>query len=161
MHVAERFVHGEQSTGAPWAELCGKLVDRCEYHRAKAERRIRRYKRWGSIFHVSIPLLSLGLTIIATTPMREQNLATSVVATVLTVLTGLNFILEPTRRYREYVQAAVRLHDWRFELDLHLVRGEVRGAAIGMAEYLNQKNSELSEIGLAMAGLPIAREQLG
>jgi hypothetical protein len=128
-------VHGRRST---FAAPCGV-----------------RYKRMASFLHVAIPLTALMLSIVATSSFPHHGEVTAGCAIALTLLTGVNSILEPGRRYREYTEICIKLHDWSFTFEAQASHVDEPN----MVAFLTAQNLELSEIGRSMAGLPIPRVQ--
>lgn len=140
-----------------WRAYYKHLKERCEYHAASAARRTRRYKLIASILHMAIPLLSIAVTIAVTTDMPYAGRIAAALASLLTILTGLNSILEPNRRYLEYVARAIELQEWRLDLEMRVdqLKGGDDNALI---HCFSEKNRQLSDIGRRMAGIPIPRQ---
>jgi hypothetical protein len=84
-----------------WEALYAHLRERVSVHVASAVRRNIRYKRMANFLHIVIPAIALCLTIAATSAFLYSHEITAGLAIGLTVLTGLNSILEPGRRYVE------------------------------------------------------------
>jgi hypothetical protein len=144
-----------------WRSIYKHLKERHAYHVKSAVRRTVRYKRMAAALHILIPLMSLVLTILATSDFPYQHAVTGGAAIALTVLTGINYTLEPGKRYQAYADIGIQLHDLMFEIE-----GEVEKFSEGsdsklLIDYLERKNTEFSVIARAMAGLPVPREQLG
>jgi TRAP-type uncharacterized transport system fused permease subunit len=144
-----------------WRIIYNHLKERHAYHVKSVVRRTVRYKRMAAALHILIPLISLVLTILATSDFPHQHAVTGATAIALTVLTGINYTLEPSKRYQAYAEISIQLHDLMFEIE-----GEVEKFSEGtdiklLIDYLEQKNKEFSTIARAMAGLPVPREQLG
>ena len=158
MEVESEFPEPSQRD---WRSLYNHLKERHAFHVKSAVRRTVRYKRMAAALHILIPLMSLGLTILATSDFPYQHAITGATAIVLTVLTGINYTLEPAKRYQAYAEIGVQLHDWMFTIE-----GEVEKYSKGsdsklLIDYFIQKNIEFSAIARTMAGLPVPREQLG
>jgi hypothetical protein len=143
-----------------WRELYRHLRERCDMHVGSCVRRVARYKRLAGTLHIVIPLASLLLTVLVTSNFPNHVEIAAGFAIALTILTGVNYILEPARRYREYVESSIALHDWRFELETQ-VQMLGSSSSARLLDYLKRKNESLSKIARTMSGLPIAREQMG
>jgi hypothetical protein len=145
-----------------WHALYDHLRERHDNHVKSAVKRNVRYKRMATWLHILIPLLSLTLTILATSSFPYQHAVTAGAAVALTILTGTNYTLEPARRYHAFAEICVQLHDWMFETECEVEKLSAAGAAEGvLIDYLVRRNLDFSAIGRAMASLPVPRERLG
>jgi hypothetical protein len=147
-------------TERDWTALYKHIRERNAVHAESAIRRNKRYKRMAAWLHTFIPLTSLALTVLATSEFPRQHAVTAAVAILLTVLTGLNYTLEPARRYSAYSSICVSLHDSLFELESGVERLR-NSPPEEVLQLLDKINADLSAIGRVMAGLPVAREHLG
>lgn len=144
-----------------WHALYEHLRERHAIHVKSAVKRNTRYKRVATILHIFIPLISLGLTILATSVFPWQHAITAGIAVTLTFLTAMNYIFEPARRYHAYAEICIELHDWMFETEVEVEKLSVGSDSKLMLDYLARRNVEFSVIGRTMAGLPVPRERLG
>lgn len=144
---------------ATWAPLYKRLRERIDIHVASAVKRNQRYKRVASFFNIATPISALALTIVATSSFKYHERFTVGIAVAVTVLTGINSILEPGRRYADYVQSCIELHDIRFDME-----GWVRVSANlpddEAMQWLTGCNERVSLVGRRMSGLPIARSMI-
>jgi hypothetical protein len=126
-------------------------------HAKSAIKRNKRYKKMAALFNTAIPLTSLALTILATSEFEYQHAITAAVAISLTVITGINYTLEPGRRYTAYANICIELHDALFRLETGVEQRKADPADI--MKFLDDANAELSAIGRVMIGLPVAKEK--
>ncbi len=143
-----------------WRSIYNHLKERHAFHVKSAVRRTVRYKRMAAALHILIPLMSLVLTILATSDFPFQHVITGAAAIALTVLTGINYTLEPGKRYQAYADIGIQLHDWMFEVDGEVEKQARSSDSNSLIDYFEEKNTEFSLIARTMAGLPIPRERL-
>lgn len=143
-----------------WHVFYRQVIERCENHSLSAIKRQKRYKRQAGFLHVAIPLVSLAVSITATSSFPRQGQVVATLAIVGSILTGVNYILEPSRRYNEYANACIDLYDLKYETDVGVERMADVVPVGELLSYLVEQNLRVSEIGRRMAGLPIAREHL-
>lgn len=144
-----------------WHCLYDHLRQRHASHVKSAVKRNIRYKRMAATLHILIPLMSLILTVLATSTFPYQQAVTGGVAILLTVLTGANYTLEPSKRYHDYAEICVQLHDWMFSMECEVEKLSASSDDKLLIDYLERVNLEFSVIGRTMAKLPIPRERLG
>lgn len=142
-----------------WRSIYNHLKERHAFHVKSAVRRTVRYKRVAAALHILIPLMSLALTILATSDFPYQHAITGGTAIALTVLTGINYTLEPGKRYQAYADIGIQLHDWMFEVDSEVEKLSGGSDSKLLIDYFERKNIEFSAIARTMAGLPIPRER--
>ncbi|MFV8308218.1 hypothetical protein [Mycobacteroides chelonae] len=155
----ERDIPESEALDPLWAPLYKRLRERINNHVSSAVKRNIRYKRIAGLLNITVPLSALALTIVATSSFKHHEGVTVAVAITVTVLTGINSIIEPTRRYMEYVQSCIELHDLRFEVETWARTSREMGAD-QVANKLNTYNERISFVGRRMSGLSIARSML-
>jgi hypothetical protein len=147
----------EPGSGRDWRVYYMHLRERCDAHQESVLSRTRRYKLLASVLHIAIPLLSISVMILVTANAPHSIVAAAALATVLTVLTGLNSILEPVRRYLECVARGIELQEWRLDFEMQVDQLK-DGDLAAQAACFREKNAQLSDIGRRMAGVPIPRQ---
>ncbi len=130
------------------------VLERGSIHARSAAKRSKRYKRLASIMHFSIPLTSLSLAVVIGLNLDASLAIAGVVAVVLTIVTALNSVLDPEQRYLAYSEACIQIHDWEMA-----TRQEWSLATTTRDRFavVDEANRRMSEIGQAMARLPIPR----
>lgn len=144
-----------------WHDLYDHLRQRHAAHVKSAVKRNVRYKRMAAWLHILIPLMSIVLTVLAASDFPHQHAVTAVAAITLTLLTGMNYTLEPGKRYREYAEICIELHDWMYEMESEVEKLQAKPDSEVIIDYLEKMNREFSAIGRSMADLPVPRERLG
>lgn len=144
-----------------WHDLYEHLRQRHAAHVRSAVKRNVRYKRMAAALHILIPLASLVLTILATSAFPYQHAVTAGAAITLTILTGTNYTLEPGKRYHEYADICIQLHDWMYEMESEVEKLSKGPDGKLIIDYLEKMNLEFSVIGRRMAELPVPRVRLG
>jgi len=125
------------------------LINRHNFHTGLALDLNKKYKTWGPIFLVLIPVYSAILSFL-TSVFNGSRLLLGALALVLTVATILNSILKPDEKFVSSSFVLVRLKDW--EADFALTLGEIDlKDRKQLKTFLIRKNAELSEIGSSMA----------
>lgn len=158
MEVESEFPEPSQRD---WVGIYNHLKERHAYHVKSAVRRTVRYKRMAAALHILIPLISLALTILATSDFPYQHAITGATAVLLTVLTGINYTLEPGKRYQAYAEIGIQLHDVMFDAECEVAKYSKGVDSKSLIDYLEEKNIQFSVIARSMAGLPVPRERLG
>jgi hypothetical protein len=158
MEVESEFPEPNQRD---WVSIYNHLKERHAYHVKSAVRRTVRYKRMAAALHILIPLVSLALTILATSDFPYQHAITGAAAVFLTVLTGINYTLEPGKRYQAYAEIGIQLHDVMFDAECEVAKYSKGVDSKSLIDYLEEKNIQFSAIARSMAGLPVPRERLG
>ncbi len=136
------------------AAIQERLLDRCALHERSALRRSRQFKRAAATFRFCIPVFSAVLTFMITSQFARFETAIGFLGLCLTLLTILNSIMDPARKFRALTEECIELHDWRLELDMMLHRLQ-SAPPDKLHEYLLNKNEALSNIGRNMVGLAI------
>ncbi len=125
------------------------LINRHAFHTDLALDLNKKYKKWGPIFLVLIPVYSAILSFL-TSVFNGSRLLLGGLALILTVATILNSILKPDEKFVASSFVLVRLKDW--EADFALTLGEIEPKdRKQLKTFLIRKNAELSEIGSSMA----------
>jgi hypothetical protein len=126
------------------------LINRHAFHTGLALDLNKKYKKWGPIFLVLIPVYSAILSFL-TSVFNGSKLTLGGLALILTIATILNSILKPDEKFVASSFVLVRLKDW--EADFALTLGEIAQTKDykQLKTFLIRKNAELSEIGSSMA----------
>jgi hypothetical protein len=146
----------EQGPERDWRFVYRHIRERFDKHDTSAIRRSARYKMLAALFHISIPLLSVAITIEIGSKMPYSTQVAFGLGVLLTVLSTLNATLEPARRYREAVDRCIDLHDLRLRMEARIeFAAQQNVSSEQCVDSLLELNLELSEIGRRMAGVPI------
>jgi hypothetical protein len=101
-------------------------------------------------------LWAVALTVVVTTDFPHQKEVSIALAIALTFFAAIESVLQPSRRYLEYVKRAIELEEWRYDLEnqvdilvLSTAGGPDREEKI--RALLDAKNKLLSKIGDRLA----------
>lgn len=134
------------------------LYNRYDFHNKAAITAQRRCNLAAYFFNLSIPLLSLFLTFIidsASFSFPYKSFYISIISLVLSAFSILNTVFKPIEKYSFYSNTLVRLKEWEINFSCEIIERLEKINNLentkDILEFLNVKNIELSEIGVAMA----------
>lgn len=126
------------------------LIKRHYFHTDLAKDLNKKYKKWGPVFLVLIPVYSAILSFV-TSMFTGSRLILGGLALILTIATILNSILKPDEKFVASSFVLVRLKDWEADFALTLSEVIQTQDLKQIKTFLIRKNAELSEIGSSMA----------
>jgi hypothetical protein len=131
-------------------EMLHTVEERFLFHREKSEAHVRVFKPIGFIFGLAIPLLSALVTFGLSNDAVVPSAATTAMGLLLTLLTIVNAVLKPDKRFAAAVQHCIALHEWKRDFDIRVAESDAADEK-AFHELIQEMDGRLSEIGRAMA----------
>ena len=131
-----------------------KLLARCSYHESNAKNEKNIYRWLGYTLNVIIPVLSAIIAFLAGKNSEDTKIWLGILSLSLAILAVVNSTTKPSERYIFLANRLILLHDWKFDLDLkihRLLQLEELESVNKIGDFLEQKNIQMSQIGLDLA----------
>lgn len=131
-----------------------KLLNRCSYHESHAKNEKNIYRWLGYTLNVIIPVISAIIAFLSGKNTEETKIWLAILSLSLAILAVINSTTKPSERYIFLAHKLILLHDWKFDLNLKihkLLQLEKQDAVNKIGDFLEQKNIQISEIGLELA----------
>jgi hypothetical protein len=124
--------------------------DRYVFHKEKAESHVNRFKPLGFFFGLAIPVLSALVTVAITYESTIPTYVSAGMGLVLTLLTIVNSVLKPDKRFVSAAQHCIALHEWKRDFDIRVAESDDADEKAFHA-LIQEMDTRLSEIGKSMA----------
>jgi hypothetical protein len=120
------------------------------FHKEKAESHVNRFKPMGFFCGLAIPILSALVTFAITYESAIPTFVTAGMGLVLTLLTIVNSVLKPDKRFTSAAQYCIALHEWKRDFDICVAESDAADEKAFHA-LIQEMDGRLSEIGKSMA----------
>jgi hypothetical protein len=126
------------------------LENRYVFHKENAEKHVKVFKPMGFIFAFAVPILAAVVAFSMSPDSGVSKQAAAGMGLVLTLLTIVNSILKPDKKFAEATQNCIALNDWKLEFDIRVAETATTDEKAFHA-VIQDMDKKLSDIGKAMA----------